>query len=125
MADLARVGVAVGRTALVRDLADQVWPDMARRRHGALAARAVLAEAEGRLDAAASLYDQAAEQWTTYGHLPERGHALLAAGRCLPEVGRPGAHERLADARAVFADLGAPPLLALADGRLAEIERSG
>jgi predicted nucleic acid-binding protein len=52
-------------------------------------------------------------------------YGLLAAGRCLAEVGRPGAHERLADARAVFADLGAPPLLALADARLAEIERSG
>jgi hypothetical protein len=106
MADVARVSVAVGRMALARDLADQAWPEVARRHHGALATRAVLADAEGRLDAAAALYDQAAEQWTVYGHLPERGHALLAAGRCL-------------------ADLGARPLLALADGVLAEAERSG
>ena len=125
MADVARVSVAVGRTALARDLAGQAWPEVARRHHGALAARAVLAEAEGRLDAAAALYDQAAEQWTAYGHLPERGYALLAAGRCLTELGRPGARERLAESRAVFADLGARPLLALADGGLAEAERSG
>ena len=110
---------------LARDLADQAWPEVARRHHGASAARAVLAEAEGRLDAAAALYDQAAEQWTAYGHLPERGYALLAAGRCLADLGRPGARERLAEARAVFADLGARPLLALADGGLAEVERSG
>jgi hypothetical protein len=82
-----------------------------------------LAEAEGRLDAAAALHDQATERWTAYGHLPERGHALLAAGRCLAELGRPGAHERLAEARAVFADLGAGPQLALAGGEAAGTER--
>jgi tetratricopeptide (TPR) repeat protein len=125
MADLARVAVAVDRLELARDLSDQAWPDAARRRHGALAARAVLAEAEGRLDAAAALYDQAAEQWTAYGHLPERGHALLGAGRCLADLGRPGAYERLAEARAVFADLRAPPLLARTDGWLADVDRSG
>jgi hypothetical protein len=59
------------------------------------------------------------------GDLPERGYALLAAGRCLTELGRPGARERLAESRAVFAALGARPLLALADGGLAEVERSG
>jgi hypothetical protein len=78
---------------------------------------------EGRLDAAAALHDQATERWTAYGHLPERGHALLAAGRCLAELGRPGAQERLAEARAVFTELGALPLLAMAGGGAAETER--
>jgi tetratricopeptide (TPR) repeat protein len=125
MADLARVGVAVDRPALARELSDQAWPEVARRRHGALAARAVLADADGRLDAAAALYGQAAEQWTAYGHVPERGHALFGAGRCLADLGRPGAHERLTEARAVFADLGAKPLLARADGVLASVVQSG
>jgi hypothetical protein len=58
---------------------------------------------------------------TDLRHLPERGYALLAAGRCLADLGRPAARERLAEARTVFADLGARPLLALADGGLAEV----
>jgi class 3 adenylate cyclase len=109
MADLARVAVAVDRLELVRALSNQAWPEAARRHHGALSAQALLAEAEGRVAAAAELYSQAAQQWTAYGHLPERGHALSGAARCLATLGDPGAAIRLAEARAVFARLGARP----------------
>ena len=84
LADVARVSVAVGRTALARDLADQAWPEVARRHHGAVAARAVLAEAEGRLDAAAALYDQAAEQWRPMGTCRSAGTRCSRPGAALP-----------------------------------------
>jgi class 3 adenylate cyclase/tetratricopeptide (TPR) repeat protein len=107
MADLARVSVAVGRPALAEELVGQAWPDVARRRHGALTVQAVLAEDQGRPEAAAELYERAAEAWGAYGHLPERGHALLGAGRCLGAIGRPEAEDHLAEATAILAGLGA------------------
>jgi tetratricopeptide (TPR) repeat protein len=108
IAELARVAAALGRLELVKELIDTAWPDVARHRHGAASAAAVLAEAGGRLEDAAALYEQAAEGWRAYGHVAERGHALLGAGRCLAALGRPEAGGRLAQGRELLAGLGVP-----------------
>jgi len=74
-------------------------------------ARALLAEADGDLDGAARLHDQAADGWQAYGHRAEQAQALLGAGRCLRRLGRPEAAARLREARAGFRRLGAGPLV--------------
>jgi ATP/maltotriose-dependent transcriptional regulator MalT len=113
--DLARLCVATGRVALARDLVDQVRLPTARHRHARLTAQAVIAEASGHLDQAARAHRQAAAHWAAYGHLFERGRALLGLGRCLPLQRRPEAEQHLQEARAVFTRLDARPLLAETD----------
>lgn len=82
-----------------------------------LSAQAILAEAEGRVDEAAAMYADAAEGWRAFGHVPEGGFALLAAGRCLSQLGSDAeAKDALAAAREIFARLGATPYLAEVDG---------
>lgn len=105
LADLARTAAAAGARPLVERLtAEQVY---ARHRLGAATARAVLAEADGDLEPAARLHEQAAAAWEAFGHLPEQGLALLGAGRCLRRLGRPEAGARLRAALAVFERLDA------------------
>jgi tetratricopeptide (TPR) repeat protein len=85
----------------------------ARDRHSVTAAQAVLAEATGALEDALARYQEAARRWASYGHVLERGHALLGAGRCLFALGRGAeAGAPLQEARAAFAGLGARPQLA-------------
>ena len=50
--------------------------------------RAQLAEAAGDHAAAALLYEEAAERWQQFGHVPERAYALLGQGRCLHALAR-------------------------------------
>jgi DNA-binding SARP family transcriptional activator len=116
--DLVRLCVATGRSELAGDLVGRAQEPAARHRHGRLTAQAIMAEASGDLDGAARAYGQAAAQWADYGHLLERGRALLGLGRCLVQLGRPEGRNRLVEARAVFAHLGARPLLAETDGWL-------
>ena len=90
----------------------------ARSRHCLATAQAVVTEARGGLEAAADLYADAAERWSDYGSVPERGQALFGLGRCLVQLGRPKGRNRLVEARAVFARLAARPLLTATDAWL-------
>jgi hypothetical protein len=67
----------------------------------------MVAEARGDEDDAASLYREAAERWDAYGSVVERGYALLGLGRC-------GDAKALVEGQAVFAALGASPVVARA-----------
>ncbi|MGQ0668477.1 MAG: ATP-binding protein [Actinomycetota bacterium] len=117
--DTVRFCAATGRIDLAERLVAGAPESAARFRHGALTARAILAEAKGRLDEAADLYAEAAERWTEYGFVLERGQALLRLGRCSLGLGRSGeAIDRLHLARVVFDGLGAKPLLAATDDLL-------
>jgi hypothetical protein len=98
---------------------------VARNRHGLLAARATLAEADGALEEAAQRYDEAAARWADFGHQLERARALLGAGRCLLTVGLPEGRVRLQAARSLVATLNAGPLLAEVDAALRTITARG
>ena len=119
LADLARIATRTGDRLLAGSLAGdhQVY---ARHRHAADSARALLTELDGDLEEAASLHDRAAAGWERFGHVAERGQALLGAGRCLRRLGRPEAAARLESARAVFERLGARPLVREAGAELDE-----
>ena len=118
IADLVRVCVAVGQRAAGKALAAQAHDGVARNRHGPLAARAALAEADGALDEAARRYEEAAARWGDFGQQLERARALLGAGRCLVAVGRPEGRDRLQSAGRLLATLNAGPLLAEANAAL-------
>jgi class 3 adenylate cyclase/tetratricopeptide (TPR) repeat protein len=76
-------------------------------------ARAVLDEAQGKVQQALHAYEEAAHAWARWGHAVEQAFALLGGGRCLIRLGRPEeARDRLEAARATFARLGAGPVLA-------------
>jgi tetratricopeptide (TPR) repeat protein len=103
----SRIAVAAGDPTLAAAFLDgpehaSAWNACAR-----LTGRAMVAEAKGRPDEAASLYRDAAERWDAYGSVVERGYALLGLGRC-------GDAAAMREARATFARLGASPVVALA-----------
>jgi tetratricopeptide (TPR) repeat protein len=81
-------------------------------RHMLTSARAQLAEGSGDPSTAARLYEEAAEGWTEFGHVPERAYALLGRGRCLVALDDPAAGRPLAEARDLFASMGYRPALA-------------
>jgi tetratricopeptide (TPR) repeat protein len=109
--DAARVCAAIGVLEPARRLAgdlDVVAPDL---QYRVLSARAVLAEAEGRLDRGLAGHSEAADRWHEFGNVLEEAYGLLGRGRCLLLLGRGGeAAEPLTCARAIFARLGAHPL---------------
>jgi class 3 adenylate cyclase/tetratricopeptide (TPR) repeat protein/energy-coupling factor transporter ATP-binding protein EcfA2 len=116
--DLVRVCMAAGELILVRRLLDGLEVRAAGLRHCLTTAHALLAEAQGDLEPAADLHTQAATGWSNYGNLPEHGQALLGLGRCLARLQHPQARDRLRQARAIFARLGARPLVAESDSWL-------
>ena len=67
----------------------------------------MLAEARERPVEAAELYARVAERWDEYGSVVERGYALLGLGRC-------GDAKALREGQAIFAGLGASPVVAQA-----------
>jgi hypothetical protein len=64
-------------------------------------------EARGSIDGAAHLYREAAARWQEYGSIVEQAYALLGLGRC-------GDDEAAHEGEAIFARLGARPVLARA-----------
>ncbi|MBA3736487.1 MAG: AAA family ATPase [Actinobacteria bacterium] len=79
---------------------DSTWGRCAR-----LGATAMIAEASGNIGEAAALFEQAAAEWERYGSVVEQGYALLGLGRC-------GNAKALREGNAIFAALGASPVLA-------------
>jgi hypothetical protein len=102
----------------VERLLGRVVPNAPREHNGVLTARAVLAEAKGRLEESAKGYSDAAEAWRAFPSPPEDGLALLGAGRCRVALGQ-GAEEELRQAREVLLGLGAWPSVEEADALLA------
>jgi class 3 adenylate cyclase/tetratricopeptide (TPR) repeat protein len=87
-----------------------------RDRNAIVTTRAISAEASGYQEQATDLYRDAARRWKEYGFVLEEGHALLGSGRCLTALGRTvEASRHLLEARRIFAELGAAPLLAQTD----------
>jgi DNA-binding SARP family transcriptional activator/tetratricopeptide (TPR) repeat protein len=115
LVDAVHVCAAAGDHALGERLLAGAANVMARQRHAVLTARATLAEADGTLDEAATLYAAAAAAWEDYGHVLARGQALLGLGRCRISLRREDRNAPLTAARELFARLGAHPLAAEAD----------
>jgi tetratricopeptide (TPR) repeat protein len=101
LADLVRLSVGSGSVATGRRLVEAASAFTVRQRLSVLTARAILAEAEGDLQGSADRSLEAAEAWTSYGHVVEAARASLAAGRCLVRLGRADADGPLRDARAI------------------------
>jgi class 3 adenylate cyclase/tetratricopeptide (TPR) repeat protein len=116
--DLTRVCVTARHLPLAERLLEDLDVPIARVQHCLVTAQAVVTEARGALGQAGDLYEDAAERWSDYGSLPERGQALLGLGRCLVQLGHPNGRTRLVEARSIFARLAARPLLAATDAWL-------
>lgn len=116
--DLVRAALACGRVALAQWFTDGIEPVFPLHEHALCAARAALAEAQGKHAEAAGLYAEAAGRWEAFGNVPERGQALIGQGRCLLALGSLQSASALREARGVFAELGARPVLAEVDALL-------
>ena len=103
----ARIAVAHGRPELAETFLEGTEHESAWDRSARPAARAALAEARGEFDGAAALYRVAAERLGEYGSVVERAYALIGAGRC-------GDPKAMQEGEAIFARLGASPVLARA-----------
>ncbi len=90
--------------------------------HALVAAKAILAEADGDLEAAAAGHADAAARWERFGVVTDQAFALLGQGRCLLALGRPAeARHALARARTIFERLRARPALAETDELLRRV----
>jgi class 3 adenylate cyclase/tetratricopeptide (TPR) repeat protein len=119
LADAARVAVSAGEVNLAKRLIEGADTSVRRDQLSVLAARALVGEAEGRLDEAERLYREADRGWGEFGHILERGLASLGLGRCLLGLDRrPEAEGALKEAREVFLGLGAGPLAEETDALL-------
>jgi tetratricopeptide (TPR) repeat protein len=114
--EVFRVCAATGANALAASLLNGIEVIAPRHRHAVHTAQAVLAEAQGQLEPALALYEEAAERWAEYGFVLEQGQALLGAGRCLLALQHPDRAARsLQKAQEIFESLGARPLVAEAE----------
>ena len=114
--DALRIALAAGRWDLVERLAEEVATPAARPRHSLATGSAIVAEARGALEQAATLYGDVADRWLDFGFVLEEGQAAYGRGRCLVGLGRRAAAEpALRRAREIFGGLGARPLVAEVD----------
>ena len=120
LADLSRICAMAGAAEAGERFLSRAAPVTLRHRLAVHTAQATLMESFGDPIQAADLYDEAAARWSDYGHVPEVGHTLLGAGRCLARLGRPEASDRLLRARKIFEGLEASVLVAEADRVLAD-----
>ena len=106
---VARICVAAGRAEVVGRLVQVVSDAPGPVARSALAStRALLCEARGEIDEAASLYREGVEGWGEWGSVVERAYSLLGLWRC---AGDEGARR---EGEATFERLGAVPFTALA-----------
>jgi class 3 adenylate cyclase/tetratricopeptide (TPR) repeat protein len=108
LADMVRVAAAPA-PALAKSLIDDTETTATRYRLTATTAQAVLSEATGNPEPAATLYAEAADGWNTYRHALEHALALLGQGRCLTQVRHPDAERVLRAAHERLKALGARP----------------
>ena len=113
-AETARVAAAIGQTAAVDRILADAFPPVRRADLQRLSARAALAEAGGAFEDALAMHTEAAAGWTTFGHVFESACAHAGAGRCALALGADGNGD-LAEARRLFAQLGATPHVAAVD----------
>ena len=118
--DALRVSIYAGALDDAERLLESARGSAARDRYAVLTGGAVLAEARGELEGAAAHYIEAAAAWGDFGHALEHGQALLGLGHCRLALGQAEANSALVAARELFARLGAGPLVAETDERLAE-----
>lgn len=108
----ARICLAHGAPELARAFIPDVdVPAPTRGKLGIETTRAIVAEAEGGLDAAARTYAAAARGWAAYGCPEEEAHALLGQARCLAGRGLPNALLAVERAAAIGRTLGAVQLI--------------
>jgi hypothetical protein len=119
--DVARTCKAANKAHLIENFLEGADAPPARHQHCLVTARAVLAEARGYLEEAASLYTDASDRWKNFGVVPEHGQARLGLGRCTAQLGNKGARDQLLIARRIFTALGARPLLAETNGWLHQV----
>ncbi len=118
--EAARVLVDAGDLDLLAELRRQDDHPIARTELSIGTSGALLAEAEGRLEAALAAFAEAIDRWADFGHPFEVAHGRLGAGRCLSATGR--AEEATVELRAAregFSALGAGRLVQEADELLA------
>jgi class 3 adenylate cyclase/tetratricopeptide (TPR) repeat protein len=121
LADATRITLWAGEVNLVRPLLEGADTTVRRDQLSVLTARALLAEAEGRLDEAEQLYREADRGWGEFGHILERGLAILGAGRCVVGLDkRAEAEAALKRARDDFLGLGAAPMVDETEALLGE-----
>ena len=119
LGDMVRTALGIGEADLAEQLVAGYEPRTPFGEHALVTANAMLAEARGDLAAALPAYADAAERWLRFEVVAEQGYALLGLGRCLVGLGRHGEALRpLAEAREIFARLGAVPTLAETDALL-------
>ncbi len=109
--DIVRLSLAVDRRDVGHRLLDRMTSPTVQHANCLVTGRAFFAEAEGQLEDASQLFDDAVARWRERGFVFELGHSLLGAGRCLTKLGWPEAGDRLREARTVFQSLDARPLL--------------
>ena len=102
------VGVAVGGPGRAELLVGTHEPWTACGRHARLHGLAIVAEAEGRREQAATLYADAASGWAAWGSVPLRAYALTGLGHCAGDT------TALAEGNEIFARLEATPVAARA-----------
>ena len=108
--DFVAIAVAAHRPELAAAFLESDYHSTGRTAHSVIAARGVLAEGTGDVDAALALHEDAAARWAEHGFVLGRAEALLGIGRCLVALDRP--HEAalpLQTARTLFQELGAEP----------------
>jgi class 3 adenylate cyclase/tetratricopeptide (TPR) repeat protein len=114
-----RTAILAGDPELAARLANGIEHPTPYMEHALVASGAVLAEAAGNHDDAATRYGDAADRWRAFGVVPELAFALLGQGRSLIALGRQTeAIDALTQAREIFASLGATPSLGECDRHL-------
>jgi tetratricopeptide (TPR) repeat protein len=120
LVELGPLTVSAGRPDLVRSLVDTIDVSIGRTAIAVTSARALIAENDGRTDEALTLHEEAARCWADHGFVLGRARSLQGAGRCLLALERRReAAFQLREARDLFENLGAKPLVAEVDDVLA------
>ena len=103
----SRIALAAGELGLAEAFLADAGDESAWNRCTKLSGSAQLSEARGELDEARARYREAAEHWDQLGSVVEQAYALIGAGHC-------GDGDAARAGEAIFARLGASPVLARA-----------
>ena len=124
--DMLRVAHAVGARVVAEDLTCWIPLGLPTQQCVRTYGEALLSEARGDHQAAASDFADAAARWQDFGMPYEEAQALLGQGRCMLALGRaPESTTPLGAAREIFDRLGAKPALEEVEGHLQQAAASG